>query len=207
MTPARAAGPVGAIDASRLPTAAFGPRDMMWWGTVGFIVIEGTTLFICAASYLYLRLNFPTWPPEHTPRPSLLWPTVQAALMLASTVPNTLVLRAAHRLDLGALRRWMVVCSALILVFVVLRWQEFASLNVRWDTNAYGSVAWATLGFHGTILLLQAVETVIFTAFLFGDRVEERHFSDASDSAFYWYFLTGSWIVLYVLVFLGPRFL
>lgn len=192
------------IDVSRLPTVAFGPRDMMWWGTVGFMAIEGTTLFICAASYLYLRLNFETWPPEHTLRPALFWPTLQVTLMLLSNVPQALAHRAALALDLGAVRRWMVVVSALSLAFVAIRWQEFLAVNARWDTNAYGSIMWTTLGFHGTILLLQAIETVIFTIFLFGDRLEEKHFSDVVDSAFYWYFMTGSWIVLYPVVFLTP---
>jgi cytochrome c oxidase subunit 3 len=193
------------VDVSRLPTATFGPRDMMWWGTAGFIMIEGTTLFICAASYLYLRLNFETWPPQHTLRPSLLWPTVQVVLMALSNGPNLLLQRAARALDLNGVRRWVVVEAILGVIFVALRWQEFLSLNVRWDANAYGSIAWATVGFHATLLVLQAVETLVFTAFLFSGRVEEKHFSDAYDSAFYWYFMTGSWIVLYVVVFLSPR--
>jgi heme/copper-type cytochrome/quinol oxidase subunit 3 len=195
------------VDVSRLPTAAFGPRDLMWWGTAGFVAIEGTTLFICAASYFYLRLNFLSWPPEHTLRPSLFWPTVQVALMLLSNGPNYLLQRAARGLDLAAVRRWVLVEAALALVFVALRWQEFLSLNLRWDANAYGSIAWATTGFHGTLLLLQMVETIFFAGFLHTDMIEEKHFSDAYDSAFYWYFMTGSWIVLYVVVFLSPYFM
>jgi heme/copper-type cytochrome/quinol oxidase subunit 3 len=195
------------VDVSRLPTAAFGPRDLMWWGTAGFVAIEGTTLFICAASYFYLRLNFLSWPPEHTLRPSLFWPTVQVALMLLSNGPNYLLQRAARALDLAAVRRWVLVEAALALVFVALRWQEFLSLNVRWDANAYGSIAWATTGFHGTLLLLQMVETIFFAGFLHTDMIEEKHFSDAYDSAFYWYFMTGSWVVLYVVVFLSPYFM
>jgi cytochrome c oxidase subunit 3 len=195
------------VDVSQLPTVAFGPRDMMWWGTIGFMAIEGTTLFICAASYLYLRLNFYTWPPEHTLRPALFWPTLQVAAMFLSNVPQGLAHRAALNLDLGGVRRWMLVVSILSIAFVAIRWQEFLAINARWDTNAYGSIMWITLGFHGTILLLQAIETMIFTIFLFGDRIEEKHFSDVVDSAFYWYFMTGSWIVLYPVVFLTPLIL
>src|SRR5690606_31010695 len=89
---ARAAGPRGEggmsaarveLDVARLPTTTFGHRNHLWWGTLGFMLIEGTTFVICVASYFYLRLNFPTWPPEHTLLPSLLWPTVHVAVMLA----------------------------------------------------------------------------------------------------------------------------
>ena len=52
-----------------LPTTTFGHRSIAWWGTIGFIVIEGTTLFICAVSYLYLRVVVGQWAPAYAPRP------------------------------------------------------------------------------------------------------------------------------------------
>ena len=30
------------VDVSRLPTTVFGHRSHMWWGTLGFMLIEGT---------------------------------------------------------------------------------------------------------------------------------------------------------------------
>ncbi len=199
--------PPTVLDASGLPTTVFSHRSHMWWGTLGFMMIEGTTLLVCAASYFYLRLNFETWPPEHTLKPAILWPTVHVLVLLASIIPVRLADRAARRLDLAAVQRWFVVASAFAVSFLLLRWQDFLALNVRWDANAYGSIAWATAGFHGTILVLQVVETLVFTAFLFSGSVEERHFGDASDSAFYWYFFVGSWLPLYVVLYLSPHFL
>ena len=35
-------------DVAHLPDSAFGHRDLMWWGTVGFMVIEGFTLALGA---------------------------------------------------------------------------------------------------------------------------------------------------------------
>jgi len=57
---------------------------------------------------------------------------------------------------------------------------------------------------HSTLLLLQTVESVVFTGFLLTRHVEQRQYSDASDNALYWYFLTLSWVPLYVVVFLTP---
>jgi cytochrome c oxidase subunit III len=199
-------GPV-LVDISPLPTTVFGSRSHMWWGTLGFMAIEGTTLFVCLASYFYLRLNFTAWPPEHTPRPTVFWPTVHVGLMLLSLAPIVLADRAARRADLARMRWWFVVASVFAVAFLFLRWQDFLALNVRWDANAYGSIVWAATGLHGTILLLQAIETVIFTGFLFSKSFEEKHYSDATDSAFYWYFFVGSWIPLYVVLYLSPRFL
>jgi heme/copper-type cytochrome/quinol oxidase subunit 3 len=194
-------------DLRRLPRAVFGNRSHNWWATLGFMLIEGTTLLACVASYFYLRLNFPDWPPEPTPPPSLAWPTLHVAVMLASTVPARRLDRAAHAFDLGGVRRWLVVCCGFGLSFLYLRWRDFGALNVRWDTDAYGSIAWVTVGFHSTILVFQVVETLAFTWFMFRGRVEDKHFTDASDTAFYWYFLVGTWMALYLVVYLGPRVL
>ncbi len=103
----RAVRPVA--DVTALPRTVFGHRALMWWGTLGFIVIEGTTLVICAVSYFYLRRNYATWPPEHIYRPALLLPTIQAVLMLASNIPMRWVDRASSRMDLAKVRRGLVI--------------------------------------------------------------------------------------------------
>src|SRR3954454_8080692 len=200
--------PIRAVaDVQALPRTVFGNRSLMWWGTVGFIMIEGSTLFICLVTYFYLRRNFATWPPEHIFRPALLIPTIQAAVMLLSNIPMRGVDRASKRMDLAGVRSGMVICSILIVIMCVLRAFEFSALKVRWDTSAYGSVAWATLVAHGTLLLLETAETLAITVLLFQPNVEDRDLSGVSDNALYWYFLTGVWIPLYVMVFLTPYFM
>ena len=84
-----------------LPTVTFGHRSLMWWGTLGFMTIEGWTLALIAAMYFYIRQNFQTWPPLRTPLPSLLIPSINLALMVVSIVPAVIYDRAARRLDLG----------------------------------------------------------------------------------------------------------
>src|SRR3954471_1376631 len=102
-----------AMDIGDLPTVTFGPRSLMWWGTVGFMVIEGWTVALLLAAYLYLRQNYEAWPPLRTPYPSLLIPTINLALMLISLWPSLITDRAAKRLDLRAVKRWLLVSSAL----------------------------------------------------------------------------------------------
>jgi cytochrome c oxidase subunit III len=199
MTELRVAGNV-----ADLPTTTFGHRSLMWWGTISFIVIEGSTLLIAAISYVYLRKNFSSLPPERVLRPALTAATVQAALMLLSNVPMVLVDKAARRLDLQTVRFGMVLVSVLAVIMCVVRAFEFQALNVRWDSNAYGSAAWAVLTTHTTLLLLETVETVVFTVLLFSPNLEQRDLSGASDNALYWYFMTLAWIPLAAVVFLLP---
>jgi cytochrome c oxidase subunit III len=187
-----------------LPTATFGHRSIAWWGTIGFIVIEGTTLFICAMSYLYLRVTVGQWAPAYAPPPDLGVATVQVVLMVASNVPMVLVDRAARRLDLTAVRAGMVIMSLLAVVMCVLRGFELAALNVRWDHNAYGSAAWAILVSHATLLLLETIETLGMTLLMYSPNLEQRDIAAVSDNALYWYFMTSVWVPLAGIAFLTP---
>jgi heme/copper-type cytochrome/quinol oxidase subunit 3 len=201
MRPLRAEANVAA-----LPTVTFGHRSLMWWGTLGFMVIEGWTLALLVVSYLYLRQNYETWPPLRTPHPSLLIPTINVVLMFVSLVPMYLAAAAAKRLDEPGVKRWLVISSIIATPIAVLRWWELWAINVRWDTNAYGSAAWVIVGFHTSLLLLDVVDTWGLTLFYFLKQLPLRAFSDTTDNTFYWYFTIGIWIPIYLIVYVGPRF-
>lgn len=197
---------IPAGDVRELPTNAFGNRDIMWWGTLGFMVIEGFTLFICAVVHVYLRKNFATWPPEGTMRPSVVVPTLQIALMLASLPFMHWVRRRAHDCDLARVRRGITGAALLTVCFDLLRaWELLRSLNVRWDANAYGSAQWLVVGSHGTLLAIQSMELIGMMAIFWIGPVEKKHFSDAADIADYWAFIVLTWVPLYVLCFLVPN--
>jgi cytochrome c oxidase subunit 3 len=194
-------------DVRQLPRTVFGHRALMWWGTMGFIIIEGTTLFICAVTYFYFRQNFSSWPPEHVYRPGLVAPALQVIVMLLSIIPMRWVDRHSSRMDIRGVRSGLLICSGLILVMCVLRIFEFRALKVRWDTSAYGSAAWAVVFAHTTLLVLETAETLAITALMFQPQVEERDLSGVSDNAAYWYFLTGVWVPLAIAVYLSPYFM
>lgn len=195
-----------AADVSALPTNAFGVRDIMAWGTMGFVVVEGFTLVVCAFAYLYLTKNFSEWPPAGTLRPSIVVPTIHAAFMLLTLVLMRWIDRVAHQRDLSRVRLGLTLASGASAVMVGLRvWELTQSLNVRWDANAYGSVQWLIVGSHGTLLAVQLIEIVGMAGIFWLGPVERKHFSDAADIAFYWIFIVVSWIPLYMLCYLVPH--
>jgi cytochrome c oxidase subunit III len=196
------------IDVSELPDNAFGHHNMVWWGTLGFVVIEGFTLAMAAVVWIYLAQSMGQWPPYGTPLPTLMASTVLVIVMLLSIPLMLWMCRAARAYDYRRTRLGVTIATLVCVVFVSLRMVELTrSLHVRWDTNAYGSAQWLVIGLHGTLLLMQLVEMGgIALAFWFG-TIEKKHFSDADDAAFYWYFIVASWIPLFVMCFLVPRFL
>ncbi|HET7457608.1 MAG TPA: hypothetical protein VFJ74_08125 [Gemmatimonadaceae bacterium] len=193
------------VDVSTLPTVVFGSRGHVWWGTMGFIVVESVTLAVCVASYLYLMRNFDNWPPLRTPRPSLVAPTIGLVTLLAAIVPTRLYHRASERLDRAATQRWLWVATLLVTAAMIIRVFEFFALGVRWDLNAYASAAWAIVFAHFTLLVVNAFETGTIALIFSMGRYEMKHFPDASDNAGYFYFMALSWVPLWVIVYLLPR--
>lgn len=192
-------------DVSALPTVTFGPRSLMWWGTLGFMTIEGWTTALLVGAYLYLRQNYVSWPPLRTPYPSLGIPTINLVLMLVSIYPAWMVAKAAKKLDEPAVKRWLVVTVIVSVPILVLRWWELWALNTRWDTTAYGSAAWTIVGFHASLLLLDILDTIGLTLFYFITKMPAKSFSDTADNSMYWYFTVGIWIPIYLIVYVGPR--
>jgi heme/copper-type cytochrome/quinol oxidase subunit 3 len=192
------------LDVADLPDIAFGARDIMWWGTLGFVVIEGFTLAICLTVYLYLWKNFTEWPPAGTERPTLLWPTVQLVAMLVSLPVIRRLSRVAKAFELDRVRVGLVVASAFIVAFAGLRWLELTALHTKWSMNAYASAAWLVVGSHATLIAVELVEIVGMTLVFWFRPVEKKHFSDVADMGFYWFFLVLSWIPVYVTCYLGP---
>ena len=195
------------LDVSRLPPGAFGYRSLMWWGTAGMMLIEGTAFVLAIGAYFFLQTRNSDWPPDGVAPPDLLWGTVNTIVLLLSSAPNQLARRAAERVDLQALRLWLVVCLAFGLGFNAIRALEFAHLNVHWTRDAYGSIVWLLLGLHTTHIITDVLDSLVLAALMFVGPVEEKRYVDASESAIYWYFVVFSWLPIYGVIYWAPRLL
>ena len=193
------------LDVSALPTEVFGERNVAWWATIGFMIIEGFSLAVVTASYFYLRKNFVSWPPTPAPLPSLLIPTITLALLLVKCVPLYIASQAARRMDLKVVRLWMALAVPLEVITTVFRGFEFRALDVSYRDGVYGSLLWLILGFHTTLLVVDLAETATIAAMMHRDRIEPKHFVDVDDSAAYQYFLSFSMIPLYLVLYWAPR--
>jgi cytochrome c oxidase subunit III len=195
------------LDVSELPSEGFRTRAISWWATLGFMVIEGTSLAICAVTYLYLTRRFEAWPPLRTPPPDLVIPTISFILLLASVPIAMWLSRAARSHDIRGTQRAAAAGSIASVILIIMRALEFNSLNTRWDNDAYGSIVWLTIGFHTTLLLLDFIESFFIGLVFWIGPIEMKHFSDADDDAFYWYFMVAAWTPLYFLIYIVPRIL
>ncbi|MGO4838260.1 cytochrome C oxidase subunit III, partial [Rhizobiaceae sp. 2RAB30] len=58
------------LDLTKLPAHGLGTASQTWWGTLAFMLIEGTGFALSIVVYLYLMSIAPKWPLD-APPPSL----------------------------------------------------------------------------------------------------------------------------------------
>lgn len=189
---------------SYLPEYGFGARSTAFWGTAGFMLIEGTAFALAGGTYLYLALANQTWPLGAAP-PGLLWSSLLTLVLVASVWMNKVTQRHAEQENLELTRRDLVVMSVLGCVVLALRAMEFTTLGVKWDANAYGSIVWVLLGLHTTHVLTDLADTLVLTALMFTRHARGKRFSDVSDNCFYWNFVVIAWLPIWGLLYFAPR--
>ena len=193
------------LDVSGLAPGAFGSRSLMWWGTMGMVLIEGMAFALAIAMYFYLRTQAPHWPPDGVAPPALRWGTLNTIILLLSMIPNELARRAGERIDLRGVRVWMVVCLIFGVAFNTVRGFEFAHLRVMWDQNQYGSAVWLLLGLHTTHIVTDFLDTAVLAVLMFVGPIEEKRFVDVEENAAYWYFVVLAWLPIYGVIYWAPR--
>src|SRR3979490_803722 len=93
----------GVADFSGLPLHGMATASPTWWGTLAFMLIEGTGFALAIAVYLYL-MSLAATRPIDAPRPDLLPGTTVTMLLLVSVVPNYLVARWAEQQNLSKVK-------------------------------------------------------------------------------------------------------
>jgi cytochrome c oxidase subunit III len=194
------------LDVSALPDHAFGNAGLIWWGTVGFMVIEGSMFVMTIIVYFYLRLKVEAWPPSLAD-PDLTYGTINLALVIASCIPNAFAKRAAEKFDLRGAKLWLTILTIIGIANLVLRVFEYPSLNCRWDDNAYGSIVWLLLSLHTVHLATDVADGGVLLALLAFAPTPKKRFVDLSENSLYWYFIVLWWVPIYLTVFWMPRWL
>jgi heme/copper-type cytochrome/quinol oxidase subunit 3 len=194
------------LDVAGLPDHAFGHQGLIWWGTIGFMVIEGSMILMVLITYFYFRLRVEDWPPSLA-NPDLFYGTLNLIVLAVSALPNHFAKQAAEKYSLGWVQFWLVLCTLFGAVLLVIRAFEYTTINCRWDDNAYGSIVWLLLSLHTAHLATDVVDTGVLAALMFIGPVTPRRFVDVSENGLYWYFIVLWWIPVYLTLYWAPRWM
>lgn len=193
-------------DLSRLPDHAFGPRSLMWWGILGFMLIEGAGFLLAGGAYLFLVGHVQPWPPSQTP-PFLTWGVTFTVLIVLSEIPNAWTNAQARRYRDRETRIGLVLMSLVGAVLLAIRFLEFQALNTRWDADPYGSIIWALMILHTVHVITDLGDTLYITVVSFIWTFDGGEYAGVADNCVYWRFVILTWLPIGGLIYLGPRLL
>ncbi len=194
------------LNVAGLPSVVFGYRSLIWWGTVGLMMIEGTMFAITVAAYFFLRTRSSDWPPGLMP-PRVTAGSINLVIFIVSVIPAIWAQKVAQRADLFLTRVAVVLMTLVGIANLVVRVYEFPSLMSTWDANAYASITWMLLSLHTVHLVTDWADTVVLTVLMFTNRVDGKRYMDVSENSDYWYFVVFTWIPIYLVIYWAPRWL
>lgn len=194
------------LDVSGLPTVVFRSRNLVWWGNMLYMLIEGAMFAMVIATYFYLRTRSTDWPPGLNP-PYLGFGIANGILLLVSLAPARWIQLRARAGDLPGARLGLLILVGFGVVSIILRCFEFAHLNCRWDSNAYASTVWILIGLHSGHLLTEFIETLVMIAFAFSSRMEGKRFPEFDINSDYWYFVVFWAVVMNFIIYGTTRLL
>jgi heme/copper-type cytochrome/quinol oxidase subunit 3 len=121
-----------------------------WWGMALFLCAEATLFGILIATYFYLDFDARSWPPDGIKPPSVTLPLLATAVLITTTVPLLLAVRASR-----AGLRWRVVQLIVLAMVVQCCYLALQILLFRHDLrqfspkdSAYGSIYFTILAAH-----------------------------------------------------------
>ena len=196
-----------ALDVAHLPTTLFAHKAPLWWGILLAVTVESTVFILLFSSLLYLRLQEASWPPWGWSAPKTITGIISLGTILLSAWPQRRIDVEARNLNRPVVLRMLIVFFLISAIALAVRFQEFIDLQVKWDSNAYGSIVWALLTLHTVHVVTSIAETGIIAAYAFTHDLDPKHALDLHIGAVYWYFVVASHIPVFILIYLGPYLL
>jgi heme/copper-type cytochrome/quinol oxidase subunit 3 len=122
--------------------------SLAWWGMALFVAAETTLFGVLVATYFYLRFKNVEWPPHGIPEPKLGVPLVLLAVLVVTSVPMQLALRAVYARRLGAARLLLALALIVQAGYFAMQVHEYAGDLGRFapSDHAYGSIYYTLLG-------------------------------------------------------------
>lgn len=177
--------------------------DHRIFGVVMFLVAESMIFLGLFSAFLIYRSVMPVWPPEGTPELELLLPSINTAILIASSFVMHRGQSAIKKNDVAGLQLWLGITAIMGAIFLAGQLYEYFHLEFGLTTNVFASSFYVLTGFHGlhvTVGLL-LILAVMWRSLKKGHYSSESFFG-VEAAELYWHFVDVVWIILFTLVYL-----
>jgi cytochrome c oxidase subunit I+III len=165
-----------------------GGPSTAWWGMAMLLLSEGALFGAFIASYYYLRLQSPEWPPAGIPEPPLVEPLVLVGLLALMSVPMQLASNAAGAGRARAALLFVLGAFVVQSVYLALEIHSYLGDLAEFtpQDHAYGSIYYVLLGAdHAHVLVGLLLDLWLIAKLAGGLNRYRRRASQAI--ALYWH--------------------
>lgn len=187
-----------------LPINPTDHRSPGWWGMVLVIATEAAFFAYLIFSYFYLAsMTRGVWPPDGKPSLTLALPNT--IILLVSSVTLWWGESGIRQGSQARLRMGMLITLILGVGFLTIQGVEYGHQRFTPATDAYGSLFFTITGFHGAHVAAGLLMNVVVQvrAWL-GHFSAQRHLA-VTNAALYWHFVNAVWVVVFIALYLAPR--
>jgi cytochrome c oxidase subunit 3/cytochrome o ubiquinol oxidase subunit 3 len=178
-------------------------------GILAFLVSEVAFFGTLIMAYVY----FLNQTKEGSPRPSEVFhlPLVLASslCLFSSSVTIHFADRAIKRSSHGAFLAWWgttIVLGALFLLGTASEWNDLINTwGLTISRNLFGSTYFTLVGFHAFHVTMGIVAMVIVFGLAWRERITSRNRTGVEVVSWYWHFVDGVWVVVFLLVYVVGR--
>jgi heme/copper-type cytochrome/quinol oxidase subunit 3 len=174
-------------------------------GMVALIASEATLFGAFIATYFYLRIHSPHWPPAGTPEPKWIIPSILVAILALTSIPMHRSWRAVRAGRVGR-ARLLLVCALVVQAgYFAYESHDFSRQLHETDItrNAYTSIYYILLGADHAHVFIGLLLNLWLLAKLAGGLTVHR--ANASQAiTWFWHFVNALTVVV-LLVLLSAR--
>lgn len=192
----------------RLLPAAEHPRATVdWWGMAWFCATEATLFACLLASYFYLGVSNPQWPPAGIPDPKLQLPLVMTLLLVSSSVVIHLGEKALKAGGHARFRAALAVTMLLGIGFLSLQAMEYLD-KLKHESpaeHAYVALFFATTGLHGAHVAFGILTWGYIALRELRGHFDARHHVAVKNVSLYWHTVDAIWLAILLVLYISPR--
>jgi cytochrome c oxidase subunit 3 len=158
-----------------------------------FILAEAMIFVSFFASYWFMRLTAPEWPPAGTVELPKVMPLVMTGVLVASSLTIHHGEALLHRGSRKGYVTWLLVTIALGLAFLGMsayEWSHLMHQGFAFETNAYSTAFFSITGFHGAHVI---IGLGIFVAVLLPALRGRLNHGFVRTAGLYWHFVDIIW--------------
>jgi cytochrome c oxidase subunit III len=181
----------------------FGTPNPRRYATAVKLAMVSITMFfmVIVAAFLVLRNTSDKWIPLHLP--AILW--LNTAVLLCSSGTMELARKRLALANLEAFQKLWLLTTALGFLFVagqLVAWFQLLSAGILVASTQASSFFYVITGLHG-LHLLGGLFALLYVAFRKSDKGRLSVSLAAELVSYYWHFMDGLWVFLFLLLSFG----